>query len=78
MCFKLRTISTLIKKEVKYNVKTANKKLGDGDRILVGTSVAVFRVDSWQWFKDAMPVSFRSILFTSYILTIFKQRNILS
>jgi len=38
----------LIKKEVKYNVKTANKKLGDGDRILVGTSVAVFRVDSWQ------------------------------
>ena len=27
--------------------------------------------------KDAMPVSFRSELFTSYILTIFKQRNIL-
>jgi len=24
-------------------------------------------------FKDAMPVSFRSKLFTSYILTIFKQ-----
>jgi len=24
-------------------------------------------------FKDAMPVSFRSELFTSYILTIFKQ-----
>jgi len=24
-----------------------------------------------------MPVSFRSILFTSYILTIFKQRNLL-
>jgi len=29
-------------------------------------------------FKDAMPVSFRLILFTSYILTIFKQRNLLS
>jgi len=28
-------------------------------------------------FKDAMPVSFRSELFTSYILTIFKQRNLL-
>ena len=27
--------------------------------------------------KDAMSVSFRSELFTSYILTIFKQRNIL-
>jgi len=27
--------------------------------------------------KDAMPVSFRSILFTSYILTIFKQQNLL-
>jgi len=27
--------------------------------------------------KDAMPVSFRSELFTSYILTIFKQRNLL-
>ena len=25
--------------------------------------------------KDAMPVSFRSELFTSYILTIFNQRN---
>ena len=28
-------------------------------------------------FKDAMPVSFRSELFTSYILTTFKQGNIL-
>jgi len=28
--------------------------------------------------QDAMPVSFRSILFTSYILTIFKQRNLLT
>jgi len=28
-------------------------------------------------FKDAMPVSFRSELFTSYILTIFKQWNLL-
>jgi len=28
-------------------------------------------------FKDAMPVSCRSELFTSYILTIFKQRNLL-
>jgi len=28
--------------------------------------------------KDAMPVSFRSSLFTSYILTIFKQSNLLS
>jgi len=28
-------------------------------------------------FEDAMPVSFRSILFTSNILTIFKQRNLL-
>ena len=28
-------------------------------------------------FKEAMPVSFRSILFTSYILTIFKQQNLL-
>jgi len=28
--------------------------------------------------KDAMPVSFRSELFTSYILTIFKQRNLYS
>jgi len=28
-------------------------------------------------FKDAMPVFFRSILFTSYILTIFKQQNLL-
>ena len=28
-------------------------------------------------FKDAMPVSFRSELFTSYIFTIFKQRNLL-
>jgi len=28
-------------------------------------------------FKDAMNVSFRSELFTSYILTIFKRRNIL-
>jgi len=27
--------------------------------------------------KDAMPVSFRSELFTSYIVTIFKQRNLL-
>jgi len=27
--------------------------------------------------KDAMPVSYRSELFTSYILTIFKQRNVL-
>jgi len=27
--------------------------------------------------KDAMPVSFRSQLLTSYILTIFKQRNLL-
>jgi len=27
--------------------------------------------------KDAMPVSFRLELFTSYILTIFKQRNLL-
>ena len=27
--------------------------------------------------KDAMPVSFRSELSTSYILTIFKQRNLL-
>jgi len=27
--------------------------------------------------KDAMPVSFSSELFTSYILTIFKQRNLL-
>jgi len=26
-------------------------------------------------FKDARSVSFRSILFTSYILTIFKQQN---
>ena len=28
-------------------------------------------------FKDARSVSFRSELFTSYILTIFKQRNLL-
>jgi len=28
-------------------------------------------------FKDAMPVSFRSILFTYYIFTIFKQQNLL-
>ena len=28
--------------------------------------------------KDAMPVSFRSELITSYILTIFKQRNLLA
>jgi len=28
-------------------------------------------------FKDAMPVSFRSELFTSYILTILKRQNIL-
>jgi len=28
-------------------------------------------------FKDAMHVSFRSELLTSYILTIFKQRNLL-
>jgi len=28
-------------------------------------------------FKDALSVSFRSILFTTYILTIFKQRNLL-
>jgi len=28
-------------------------------------------------FKDAMPVSFRSDVFTSYILTIFKQLNLL-
>jgi len=48
MCFKLRTVIALIKKEVKYNVKTANKKLGDGDRILFGTSATVCRVDSWQ------------------------------
>jgi len=27
--------------------------------------------------KDAMPVSFKSELFTSFILTIFKQRNLL-
>jgi len=27
--------------------------------------------------QDAMPVNFRSILFTSYILTIFKQRTLL-
>jgi len=27
--------------------------------------------------KDALPVFFRSELFTSYIVTIFKQRNIL-
>jgi len=27
--------------------------------------------------KDAMPVSFRSELFTSYSLTTFKQRNLL-
>jgi len=27
--------------------------------------------------KDASPVSFMSELFTSYILTIFKQRNLL-
>ena len=30
-----------------------------------------------QNFKDAMPISFRSELFTSYILTIYKQRNLL-
>jgi len=29
------------------------------------------------FIKDAMPVSFRSKLFTSYIVTIFKQRNLL-
>jgi len=28
--------------------------------------------------KDAIPVSFMSQLFTSYILTIFKQQNVLS
>jgi len=27
--------------------------------------------------KDAMPVSFRSDLFTSYILTIIKKKNLL-
>ena len=31
----------------------------------------------YQTVKDARSVSFRSELFTSYILTIFKQRNLL-
>ena len=31
----------------------------------------------WYLIKDAMPVSFRSELFTSYILAIFKQLNLL-
>ena len=34
-------------------------------------------VRKYQGLKDAMSVSFRSELFTSYILTIFKQRNLL-
>ena len=41
-------------------------------------SFAVFLVATFNVsFKDAKSVSFRSELFTSYILTIFKQRNLL-
>ena len=34
-----------------------------------------FRLAKCDWLKDARSVSFRSELFTSYFLTIFKQRN---
>jgi len=44
---------------------------------LIQSDKKTITIDSrgYDYFKDAMPVSFRSELLTSYILTIFKQRT---
>jgi len=54
---------------------TAVKKCEDDNvmALLFSTLKKLFSII----IQDAMSVSFRSILFTSYILTIFKQRNLL-
>jgi len=47
-----------------------------GLRLAIWTCLFYLMSDFFQTvIKDAMPVSFRSELFTLYILTIFKQRN---
>jgi len=45
--------------------------------ILYSKPINCVSITNGSRLKDAMPVSFRSILFTSNILTIFKQRNLL-
>jgi len=50
-------------KKLDKTVETERKKVGDGFLLMLYVAL----------IKDAMPVSFRSALFTSYILTIFKQ-----
>jgi len=58
-----------------------NSKLNDSGKARTcdqaNTGIARKPLGHTGTIKDAMPVSFRSILFTSYILTIFKQRNLL-
>ena len=49
-----------------------------GSLLLLFTVHCRFNAYTYVHIKDAMSVSFRSVLFTSYILTIFKQWNLLS